>query len=79
MRSKSSHIRSGWRNLVAAFRAWSDEVEALRVYSIAAVYSCPCLGSILVASVQISIEAGGKIGTSNYESIDSVSVELREV
>jgi hypothetical protein len=31
-----------------------------------------------VASVQISVEAGGKTWTSNYESIDAVSVELRE-
>jgi hypothetical protein len=31
-----------------------------------------------LASVQISIEAGGKIWTSDYESIDAVSVELRE-
>lgn len=31
-----------------------------------------------LASVQISIEAAGKIWTSDYESIDAVSVELRE-
>jgi len=30
------------------------------------------------ASVQISIEAGGKMWTSDYESIDAVSVELRK-
>lgn len=31
-----------------------------------------------LASVQISVEAGGKTWTSDYSSIDAVSVELRE-